>query len=274
MRNDAYFQTQGLGSRIASIDLANHKTLMIGVILFVALIAFEIFNFDTTQFALESLLGDIQFAGLKWATILAIAFCAIDFAGLFRLFTPERGRDEPKAVWYLMGAWLLGATMNAAMTWWAVSLTLLGHEFGNEVLSREQLLRYVPIFVAVLVWLTRILFIGSFTMAGERLFHGDGASPQKQPQRRPGAQPAMAARATTPQKRPSGVQRRQPAPKPKPAAPQPSRAYAAQADNAPAPQPQPTRQQSSRVRQRPPMPNSSGVRRVSGVHAKSRNGRH
>ncbi|MCB9006283.1 MAG: hypothetical protein H6656_02705 [Ardenticatenaceae bacterium] len=43
-----------------------------------------------------------------------------------------------------MGAWLLGATMNAVMTWWAISLTLLTHDFGNEVLSREQLLRWVP----------------------------------------------------------------------------------------------------------------------------------
>ena len=59
-----------------------------------------------------------------------------------------------------MGAWLLGATMNAVMTWWAVSLTLLNHEFGNEVLGRETLLTLVPIFVAALVLLTRILFIG------------------------------------------------------------------------------------------------------------------
>jgi hypothetical protein len=59
--------------------------------------------------------------------------------------------------------------MNALMTWWAVSLTLLNHEFGNEVLSRSELLQVVPIFVAVLVWLTRILFIGALTMAGEHL---------------------------------------------------------------------------------------------------------
>jgi hypothetical protein len=103
---------------------------------------------------------------------LAIAFCAIDFAGLARLFTPERGSNEPTAVWYLMGAWLLGATMNAIMTWWAISLTLLTHDFGNEVLSREQLLRWVPFFVATLVWLTRILFIGAISVAGEYMFAG------------------------------------------------------------------------------------------------------
>lgn len=145
---------------------------MMGVILVVALLAFELFNFDTTRYALTNLLGDVRFAGIGWATILAIAFCAIDFAGLARLFTPEQDKHEPTAVWYLMGAWLLGATMNAIMTWWAISLTLLSHDFGNEVLSREQLLRWVPFFVATLVWLTRILFIGAISVAGEYMFAG------------------------------------------------------------------------------------------------------
>ncbi|MEJ2748976.1 MAG: hypothetical protein P8183_13880 [Anaerolineae bacterium] len=153
-----------------TIGLNFTRTAVIGFLLVVALFAFEMFNFDTTRYALQNLLGDVHFFGLRWATILAIAFCSIDFAGLARLFTPERGADEPQAVWYLMGAWLLGATMNALMTWWAVSLTLLTHEFGNEVMSRQQLLEYVPIFVAVLVWLTRILFIGAFSIAGEYIF--------------------------------------------------------------------------------------------------------
>ena len=149
------------------------KPVVIGGILLLALLAFEMFNFDTTKYALNSLMGNVEFLGLQWATILAIAFCAIDFAGLARLFTPEQGGNEPKEVWYLMGAWLLGATMNAMMTWWAVSLTLLNHSFGNEVLSRDQLLFAVPIFVAVLVWLTRILFIGSLSVTGDRLIWGD-----------------------------------------------------------------------------------------------------
>ncbi len=132
------------GSGFSGFNLSANRGLVVGIILFVALIAFEIFNFDTTQFALESLLGTVTFLGLQWATILAVAFCAIDFAGLNRLFTPEGSAREQREVWFLMGAWLLGATMNAVMTWWAVSVTLLNNGFGNEVLSREQLLRYVP----------------------------------------------------------------------------------------------------------------------------------
>ncbi len=171
---------------------APRNSLAIGVILLVALVAFEMFNFDTTRYALNSLLGEVRFLGLTWAAILAIAFCAIDFAGLVRFFMPEEQIGQSKEYWYLMGAWLLGATMNAIMTWWAVSLTLLNHDLGNEVLSRAQLLEVVPIFVAVLVWLTRILFIGALTVAGGYLFVGSGQRPFATSH--PLAQPAPAAR--------------------------------------------------------------------------------
>ena len=155
--------------RLGNNSLRFPRRSAVALILLVALLAFELFNFDTTRFALSSLLGPVTFLGIGWASILAIAFCAIDFAGLVRMFTPESSGEQPKEVWYLMGAWFLGATMNAIMTWWAVSLTLLNHDFGNEVLSRGQLLQAVPIFVATLVWLTRILFIGALTVTGNQL---------------------------------------------------------------------------------------------------------
>ena len=151
------------------------RQLIIGLLLIVALFAFELFNFDTTQFALDSLLAGTAFAGIGWATILAFAFCAIDFAGLAHLFTPNNLRNERKEVYFLMGAWLLGATMNALMTWWTVTLILVQHPLtGNDVLTHAQLLKIVPIFVAGLVWLTRILFIGGISIAGEQLFWYEG----------------------------------------------------------------------------------------------------
>jgi hypothetical protein len=147
------------------------RGLAFGVIIIAALLAFEIFNYSTTDYALSDLLGNLDFIGIRWATILAIAFCGIDFAGIARLFTPEVGDDEPNEVWYLFGAWLLAATMNAMLTWWGVSIALLQHEsLGNAVIARDDLLRGVPIFVAVMVWLIRVLIIGTFSVAGERLF--------------------------------------------------------------------------------------------------------
>ena len=76
-----------------------HPGLIFVLILLVALIAFEMFNYSTTDYALNDLLGTLQFLGIPWSTILAIAFCGIDFAGIARLFTPQQGSDEPKEVW-------------------------------------------------------------------------------------------------------------------------------------------------------------------------------
>jgi hypothetical protein len=204
MDQSTHFNTQA--NRLIGLNFP--RTAVIGVLLVIALFAFEIFNFDTTRYALHNLLGDVNFLGLRWASILAVAFCAIDFAGLARLFTPERGQEEPKAVWYLMGAWLLGATMNAVMTWWAVSLTLLTHEFGNEVMSRAQLLQTVPIFVAALVWLTRILFIGAFSVAGEYIFVTAPLAKKTAPAARPWTTPIREKdTAVPPQRRPNNQTR-------------------------------------------------------------------
>jgi hypothetical protein len=147
------------------------RGLLFGTLIVAALLAFEIFNYSTTDYALADLLGDLRFAGVRWATILALAFCGIDFAGIARLFTPEEGGDEPREIWYLFGAWMLAATMNAMLTWWGVSLAIMNHEtLGNAIVERQTLLRVVPIFVAIMVWLIRVLIIGTFSVAGERLF--------------------------------------------------------------------------------------------------------
>lgn len=251
MRSERLLSTSMNKTSLPILSLISvSRRSVIGILLMVALLAFEIFNFDTTRYALENLLGDIRFLGIGWASILSIAFCAIDFAGLARLFTPEQ-QDEPNAAWYLMGAWLLGATMNAIMTWWAVSLTLLNHEFGNEILSREQLLYSVPIFIAALVWITRILFIGAFSVAGEYIFdfNRDGretavsptpaARPAPQPQpttRQPVTreQPTAPAVAPTPPPQPR-VQRR--TPRPLPNHPSPAGAHAANQPKPPVQEP-------------------------------------
>ena len=147
------------------------RGMVFGMLIVTALLAFELFNYSTTDFALADLLGDLSFLGVGWATILSIAFCGIDFAGIARLFTPEQGADEPAEVWYLFGAWMLAALMNAMLTWWGVSIAILNHQtLGNAVVARDTLLTIVPIFVAVMVWLIRVLIIGTISMAGDRLF--------------------------------------------------------------------------------------------------------
>jgi hypothetical protein len=154
-----------------------------GTIILAALLAFEIFNFSTTQFALRDVLGDLAFAGFRWASILAIAFCGIDFAGIARIFTPQQGRDEPAEVWYLFGAWLLAAGFNAMLTWWGVSVAIVNHSSAasGAVVSGYTLTRIVPIFVAVMVLLIRVLIIGTFSVAGDNLFSMSDARLSSQP---------------------------------------------------------------------------------------------
>jgi hypothetical protein len=146
-----------------------------GMMIIGALLAFELFNFSTTQFALADVLGDLKFAGMRWASILAIAFCGIDFAGIARIFTPEQGADEPKEVYYLFGAWFLAAAFNASLTWWGVSVAIVNHSSmsGGAVISNETMTKVVPIFVAAMVLLIRVLIIGTFSLAGDRLFTTD-----------------------------------------------------------------------------------------------------
>jgi hypothetical protein len=161
----------GLIAHLPHVRLSIRRGVLFGLIFLAAMLAFESFNYGTTEFALRDLLGELSFAGLPWSTILAVAFCGMDFAGMARIFTPEREDGQPAEVWYLLGAWFLAATMNAILTWWAVSLALISHQgLGNEVLGRQSLLSIVPVFVAVLVWLIRILMIGTITMAGDRIF--------------------------------------------------------------------------------------------------------
>ena len=150
------------------------RGVIFGLLIITALVAFEIFNYSTTDFALTDLLGDLRFWGVRWATILAIAFCGIDFAGVARLFTPDATPGEQPEIWYLFGAWLIAATMNALLTWWGVSIAIVNHQtLGNAVIARQTLLKVVPVFVAAMVWLLRVLIIGLFSVAGEKYFGRD-----------------------------------------------------------------------------------------------------
>ena len=172
-----------------------------GMMIIGALLAFEIFNFSTTQFALTDVLGDLSFGSFRWATILAIAFCGIDFAGIARIFTPEQGRDEPAEVWYLFGAWFLAALFNASLTWWGVSIAIVNNTSvsGNAVISASTMTKVVPVFVAAMILLIRVLLIQTFSIAGDRLFttqkqqyyNSNNSRPAQQTYRRPATTAAL-----------------------------------------------------------------------------------
>ena len=176
------------------------RNLVWGLLIAGALLAFEAFNYSTTEFAMRDLLGELAFGGLPWATILALAFCSIDFAGIAHMFSNSTNLREKQGleVWYLFTAWLLAATMNAILTWWGVSVAVLNHgSLGNAILGREALLQVVPAFVAVLVWLIRVLVIGTLITAGGKLFKPADAARSMPPTLRR-TTPAQNGRATQP----------------------------------------------------------------------------
>jgi hypothetical protein len=193
-----YRRNAGLGAMFSGRPL--NRGAAWGMMIIGALIAFEVSNFNATRFALLDVLGNLTFGGIRWATLLAIAFCGIDFAGIARIFTPEQGRDEPAEVWYLFGAWLLAATMNAILTWWGVSVAIVNHTSasGNIVVNATTMTKVVPIFVAAMILLIRILLIGTFSIAGDRLFttgerraYNNDPRPVQQSYRPAQAQPAV-----------------------------------------------------------------------------------
>jgi len=190
---------------------AQKRGLIFGLIITFALLAFEVFNYSSTEFALQDILGGLTFGPLEWATILAVAFCAIDFAGIARIFTPEKGRDEPKEVWYLFGAWFLAATFNAMLTWWGVSVAMLNHSAQGGAILGSSMMKLVPIFVAGMVLLIRVLLINTFSIAGENLFSvaDDRYSSQYRPSYRSASESYSA---------PMNSSLPRPAPKPTPAA--------------------------------------------------------
>jgi hypothetical protein len=189
---------------------AQRRGMIFGIIITVALLAFEIFNFSSTQFALRDILGTLTFGPFEWATILALAFCGIDFAGIARIFTPEKGRDEPAEVWYLFGAWFLAAAFNAILTWWGVSVAMLNHSAQGGAILGAPMMKFVPIFVAGMVLLIRVLLINTFSIAGENLFSmADDRSSSYKPSYRPANETYSA---------PMNSSLPRPAPKPTPAA--------------------------------------------------------
>ncbi len=171
-----------LSSLIPNLRLPERGASFLALIIG-ATVLFEAFNYSTTEHALGGVMGGLQFLGVSWSTILALAFCVIDFAGIARLFTPEdRPSDGRMEGIYLLAAWLLAGLINAGTTWWAMTVALLGQPLlGNELVSRQDLILYVPILVAGAVWMIRILLIGTLTMSGGKQSASHTPPVQKKP---------------------------------------------------------------------------------------------
>jgi hypothetical protein len=147
-------------SRVFQNLMIRTSTVYMGMII-AALVAFEAFNFNSTNFALRNILGSQSSGGVSWSTILALAFCGMDFAGIARLLGPQE-EQEGRGGWYLLGAWVLAAAMNAGLTWWGISVAVYNQPVEYTlIINPMTFVTVVPVLVAVMVWVIRILIIGS-----------------------------------------------------------------------------------------------------------------
>jgi hypothetical protein len=152
------------------------------MILLLGLMAFEIWNFVSSQGGLLDILGERTFAGMRWASLLAFAFCSIDFAGIARIFTPEQGRDEPAEIWYLFGAWFLAAMFDSILTYWTVKVAILTNPVGSVMIANDpKTINIVSVGIAVIDFSIRMLLINTFATAGERLFSTESVPSHSSP---------------------------------------------------------------------------------------------
>ena len=132
------------------------------VVIVMALAAFEVFNFSTTDFALQDILGSTGTGLLPWATMLSLAFCGMDIAGIARILTTQNGEEQDKSSWYLLGAWALAAAMNTGLTWWGISVVIYNQPVhAVMIVDPMTYVTFVPVLCAVMVWVIRVLIIGS-----------------------------------------------------------------------------------------------------------------
>jgi hypothetical protein len=166
-------------------------------IIVAALAAFEVFNFSTTDFALRGMFGSQSVGWVAWSTILALAFCAMDFAGIARLLAPRGEEAESRGSWFLLGAWVLAAAMNAGLTWWGISIAVYNLPVETAlILDPMTFVIAVPVLVALMVWVIRILIIGTLVSSLNNVLYKQQPKKEQVKQQpfgfRPGAQAAPA----------------------------------------------------------------------------------
>ena len=152
---------------------ARSNSLYMAVIV-LALAAFEIFNFSTTDFALRDILGNQGSGMLAWSMILSLAFCGMDIAGIAKILASPKEDAGNRSSWYLLGAWVLTAAMNAGLTWWGISVAIYNQPaHAVMIIDPMTYVTVVPVLVAVMVWIIRVLIIGTLVTSFDLVLKGN-----------------------------------------------------------------------------------------------------
>ena len=86
------------------------------------------------------------------------------------MLAPQSDHHDHRSTWFMFGAWILAATMNAILTWWGVVLAIGSHPVVSAGMVNERfVLRTIPVFIALMVWVIRIMIVGSLSKKADRL---------------------------------------------------------------------------------------------------------
>jgi hypothetical protein len=141
------------------------KSAILGLLIFLGLAAFDVFNFATTRDALSSIItATLLNIPLSWP--LAVAFCAIDLGGIASVFTKEKGFREPWYVWMLGAGWIIASIANSGLTFMAIRMGMASAPImHNPLIPADIAIKWVPILLASVIWLIRVMIIGSIIVA-------------------------------------------------------------------------------------------------------------
>lgn len=131
------------------------KKIFLSIVLMtLALVSFEVFNFQVTQNALSDLLKPLGQAGVSWALVLTIALCAIDVLALVWISSAmDKKRDF--TLWFLFWAWFLGVFFNAMVLGWGFYLALQNHS------ATQAIATVLAVILAIVVSAIRVLVVNS-----------------------------------------------------------------------------------------------------------------
>lgn len=121
-----------------------------------ALFAFECISFSSSYEGLYGVLGVAS-----WSFLLAFAFVAVDFAGIGTMFAGVSEESSPM----IFGAWLVSAFGDTALTYLVVSDS--ARQRADHIMvtagavSVETFTIYIPIMVALLIWLIQVVLVAS-----------------------------------------------------------------------------------------------------------------
>lgn len=154
------------------------KRLIFGVVILFSWAFFDAFNFASTQYTLHYFIGNIAFAGVQLATLLAMGAIGMDLAGIASIFTPERASKEPWWIYLLGFAWLIAAVINTWCTYWFMLVNMSAQPIGVAGISKATLMTYVPWALAIFVFLLHVSIIGTVVVAGDNFLVDGKAKPR------------------------------------------------------------------------------------------------